>query len=449
MKRSRILAAVVAASTLVALAGCSSSGSGDGKTIKVAYQDFGSDLIDTFMKGVKKDYEAANKGEKVTLVPIKAAENDYYTKLSLMNRSASTAPDVLYEDTFLIRSDAQAGYLQPLDPYVKKWDEWSQFFDNAKDAGKGDDGKIYGVSLGTDTRGLWYNKEIFAKAGLPTDWKPKTWKDVLDAAQTIKSKVPDVTPINIFSGKAGGEASSMQGFEMLLYGASADGLYDASSSKWITGSKAFTDSLDVLKDVYTKGLGPSQEITSDTNYQNIVGSQLIPQGKLAINLDGSWLSNNWQKGGATPWADWNKVMGVAAMPTQDGGDPGSISMSGGWTLSVGSKSKAKDAAFKFVSLATDREHSLDFDVKLSQIPVRKDVAADPAYTGANPTSAFFSSLVAVTKFRPATPDYSKISNGIQVAMESVMTGQQSPAEAAKAYDDTVIGIVGKDKTKAE
>src|SRR3954468_12513578 len=115
MKRSRILAAAVAASTLVALAGCSSSGSGDGKTIKVAYQDFGSDLIDTFMKGVKKDYEAANKGEKVTLVPIKAAENDYYTKLSLMNRSASTAPDVLYEDTFLIRSDAQAGYLEPLD----------------------------------------------------------------------------------------------------------------------------------------------------------------------------------------------------------------------------------------------------------------------------------------------------------------------------------------------
>ena len=35
MKRSRILAAVVAASTLVALAGCSSSGSNDGKTIKV------------------------------------------------------------------------------------------------------------------------------------------------------------------------------------------------------------------------------------------------------------------------------------------------------------------------------------------------------------------------------------------------------------------------------
>ena len=76
MKRSRILAAAVAASTLVALAGCSSSGSSDGKTIKVAYQDFGSDLMSVFMNKAKKGFEAANPGEKVTLVPIKAAEND-------------------------------------------------------------------------------------------------------------------------------------------------------------------------------------------------------------------------------------------------------------------------------------------------------------------------------------------------------------------------------------
>ncbi|WP_330216828.1 hypothetical protein [Leifsonia xyli] len=53
----------------------------------------------------------------------------------------------------------------------------------------------------------------------------------------------------------------------------------------------------------------------------------------------------------------------------------------------------------------------------------------------------------MTKFRPATPDYPKISNGIQVAMESVMTGQSSSAEAAKVYDDTVVGIVGEGKTE--
>ncbi|WP_426625898.1 extracellular solute-binding protein [Leifsonia sp. McL0607] len=449
MKRSRVLVATVAAAALVALAGCSSSSGSDDKTIKVVFQDYGSDVMANFMSTAKTAFEKANPGMTINLVPIKAAENDYYTKLSLMNRAAATAPDVMSEDTFLIRSDAQAGYLAPLDAYVSKWSDWSNFFDNAKDAGKGDDGKIYGIPTGTDTRALWYNKQIFAKAGIPTPWEPKTWDDVLAAAKKIKATVPDVIPLNIFSGKAAGEASAMQGFEMLLYGASEKGLYDDATGKWITGSKAFTDALDVIKEVYQGGLGPGLEVTSDTNYQNTINNQLMPQGKLAINLDGSWSSGAWLPTGATPWSEWNTVLGTAPMPTQHGQAPGKISLSGGWTFSMGAKSQAKDLAWKFITFLTDKQRSLDGNITTAGIPVRKDVAADPKYTASNPTSEFFSSLVDVTKFRPATPDYPKISNGIQVAMESVMTGQASPAEAAKTYDSTVEGIVGKDKTESK
>ena len=53
----------------------------------------------------------------------------------------------------------------------------------------------------------------------------------------------------------------------------------------------------------------------------------------------------------------------------------------------------------------------------------------------------------VTHFRPATTDYSRISNAITVAMESVMTGQQTPEEAAAAYDQALVGIVGEDGTQ--
>jgi multiple sugar transport system substrate-binding protein len=113
----RILSVVaVAAVAAAALTGCTSAGDSGGKVIKVAYQKFGTfTQMDAQMKRVKKQYEAEYKGSTVKLIPIQAAENDYYTKLSLMNRSASTAPDVAYEDTFLIKSDASAGYLAPLD----------------------------------------------------------------------------------------------------------------------------------------------------------------------------------------------------------------------------------------------------------------------------------------------------------------------------------------------
>ena len=225
MKRTRIIAGLAAvAVAAVGLAGCSSSGSASSDTIKIAYQKYGAfQQLDAQMKVVKKEYEKDNPGKTVTLVPIQAQGNDYYTKLALMNKAPATAPDVMYEDTFLVKADAQAGYLLPLDEYTAKWKDWSQFYDNAKQAGEGVDGKTYGVPMGTDTRALWYNKDIFKKVGLPVPWQPKTWDDVLAAAKTIKEKDPGVIPFNLYSGKPQGEASTMQGFEMLLYGADGSG----------------------------------------------------------------------------------------------------------------------------------------------------------------------------------------------------------------------------------
>jgi multiple sugar transport system substrate-binding protein len=139
-------------------------------------------------------------------------------------------------------------------------------------------------------------------------------------------------------------------------------------------------------------------------------------------------------------------MGAAPMPTQDGAEPGAVSMSGGWTLAMGAGSKNPDAAFEFISMALNRENSLWFDVANSQIAVRTDVAEDPEYTKTNPTTEFFTGLVDVTHFRPATSDYPKVSNEIMVAMESVMTGQQTPEEAAAVYDEAVTGIVGEENT---
>ncbi|WP_144711405.1 extracellular solute-binding protein [Curtobacterium pusillum] len=448
MKRTRIIAGLVAvAVAAVGLAGCSSSGSASSDTIKIAYQKFGAfQQLDAQMKVVKKEYEKANPGKKVELVPIQAQENDYYTKLALMNKAPATAPDVMYEDTFLIKADAQAGYLLPLDKYTAKWKDWSQFYDNAKQAGEGVDGKTYGIPMGTDTRALWYNKEIFQKVGLPVPWQPKTWDDVLAAAKTIKQKDPGVIPFNLYSGKPQGEASTMQGFEMLLYGADGSGNTLYKDKKWVTDSKQFQDSLQFVKDVYQGGLGPTPQQALDSQVGTTIAQTWLPKGQLAIDLDGSWQSGTWLKSGTAPWADWSKVMGQAPMPTQNGQEPGYNSMSGGWTLAVGKNSKDPQAAFDFISTFLNQKGSLKYDIENSQIAVRKDVAEDPTYDASNPTFKFFSGLVEHTNFRPATSDYSQVSNAIQVAMESVMTGQQTPKQAAAAYDKTVVGVVGKDHT---
>ncbi|MGP9018467.1 extracellular solute-binding protein [Streptomyces sp. BR1] len=442
--RPTALAPFVLATALAAgsLAACGGSG-GDSGTVKVAYNRSTDNKVrfkDDFLQSVKEQFEKDNPGKKVKLVPIQAPDNDYATKAQQMMRSSKTAPDLVYEDTFRINSDIKAGYLRPLDDKLDAWVSWSRFVPTAKAAAKAEDGKTYGVPDGTDTRGLWFNKQIFAKAGLPTDWQPRNWADILAAARTIKQKVPGVIPLNVLTGKAVGEAAVMQGFEMLLYGTGENPLYDPTERKWITGSQGFRDALSFVRTVYGERLGPDVSDALDANVNTRVATEWLPEGKLAIALDGSWLGQFWTAKGAKPWPNWPTALGRAAMPTKDGQAPGRISMSGGFTWAIPQKAKNPDLAWEFIKLMQTPVNAVKWDVVDAQIAVRDDVAADPAYLKSMPGIDFFTGLVKYTRYRPALPVYPQVSTAIGEAMEAVTTGDSSAADAAKSYDSQLKTI---------
>ncbi|MEU7060109.1 extracellular solute-binding protein [Streptomyces sp. NPDC046197] len=438
-----LLTLVALTSAAPALTGCG-SGSGSGpNTLKVSFKestDNSIHVMDDYLAAVKKQFEKENPGKKVRLVPIKAPDSEYYTKLQQMLRSPKTAPDLVYEDTFLINSDITSGYLKPLDPYLAKWRDWDQFIGTARSAAQGEDGRTYGVPDGTDTRGLWFDKRVFEKAGLPADWQPRTWDDILAAARTIKQKVPHVTPLNVYTGKPAGEAATMQGFEMLLYGTgdgTSDPLYDKASRKWIAGSQAFKDALAFVRTVYKEKLGPDVSDALDPNFATRVRGELLPQGRLGIDLDGSWLPQDWLPGSGHQWPTWSQELGLAYMPTQHGQAPGKVSMSGGWTWAVPAKAAHPGLAFDFIKAMQTKAAAEKWYIANSGIAVRKDVAADPSYIKAQPGIKFFTDLVASTHYRPAYPAYPKVSTAIQEAMEGVTTGDRSVDQAASGYADAL------------
>jgi multiple sugar transport system substrate-binding protein len=180
-----------------------------------------------------------------------------------------------------------------------------------------------------------------------------------------------------------------------------------------------------------------------------VFGELFPQGKLGGTVEGSYTPSFWQTGGAYEWPAYTEQMAVATFPTQNGEEPGGVSMSGGWTLAVGAKTANADLAFDFLAMAVNQENALWYAINNSQIAVRTDVASEESYLAANPFVADVTELVDVTHYRPATSDYSKISAEVQAATEAVITGQMSVDEAAAAYDTAVEGIVGADNVTSK
>ncbi|MDI3195096.1 extracellular solute-binding protein [Pseudarthrobacter sp. AL07] len=446
MRRALNFTSLIAAAGLVLTACSPAAPEAETKTLKVVYQKTDSfTALDTLFQSAKQEFEAANHGVTVALEPIQANDDDYGTKLALALRSPSTAPDVFYEDTFKVRSDVDAGYLLKLDSHLEGWEDWDTFDAGAKAAGLGDDGGTYAVPLGTDTRGIWYNKKVLAAAGVSVPWEPRTWQDILDTARKIKASDASVVPFNMYAGTATGEGTVMQSFYELLYGTESE-LYDADAKKWVVGAPGFTDSLAFLKTLYDEKLAVSPAEALDANVWKKIFGEWLPQGKMGATVEGSYAPSFWQKGGSYEWAGYGQDMGVAAFPTQNGQAPGGVSMSGGWTLAVGAETKNPDLAFEFLATALNQKNSLAFNIASSQIAVRKDVAADTGYQAANPFVKDVSELVAVTHYRPATADYPRISAAVQEASEAVITGAKSPEQAAADYDTAVKGIVGEAKT---
>ncbi|MBT2386732.1 extracellular solute-binding protein [Streptomyces sp. ISL-11] len=446
-----LLLAAATFAAAVPLTACGGGAGRDPDTVKVVYQrstDNKVRIMDEYLAGIKKRFEREHEGKKLRLIPVQASQADYYAKVQQMMRSPKTAPDVVREDTFLINSDIKAGYLRPLDDKLAGWKDWDRFIPTAKAAARAEDGRTYGVPDGTDTRGLWFNKEIFAKAGLPADWRPRTWQDVLEAARTVKRKVPGVIPLNIYTGKGPGETATMQGFEMLLYGTGEDPLYDPAAKKWVAGGQGFKDSLEFIRTVYGEKLGPEPTDALDANVYTRVTTEWLPRGKLAIDLDGNWLGKYWQPSGSTPWPRWSRVLGQAPFPTQHGEAPGEVSLSGGWTWAIGARSGTPDLAWQLIETLQTTDNATEWTVRDGQIAVRDDVAATEKYRASVPGIEFFTARVRNTHYRPTLPVYPQVSGAIRDAMESVTTGDASVAEAARRYDERLRSIAGGDGVTA-
>ena len=186
------------------------------------------------------------------------------------------------------------------------------------------DGKDLWVVGGGDLAGM------FADAGLPEDWQPTSWDEILDAARALQ-QLDGVTPIQLNAGTPMGEATTMQGFLPLLVGTGAaiweDGL-------WQGASPEIQQVLELYSTIYVE-----EELGDPLLQQEAAGRDnsflQFSEGEIGMLIEGDYLWRSVINPGSdiAPMDNRDDVIGWARIPAmQPGAGVGGqdfVSMSGG------------------------------------------------------------------------------------------------------------------------
>jgi len=341
----------------------------------------------------------------VTVKRTSAATADLLNNLTTAVK-AGNAPDVILLDNPAVPDAASAGLLAPADEVGI---DTSGF--NANLAGPGTvDGTTYGVPIGANTLGLYYNEDILKDAGVDpasiTSW------DTLNAAleKVTKAGHKGIT----FSGIAGEEGVFQ--FQPWFWGAGAD-LKDIGSDQAVAAGQLVSDWIG-------KGYAPKSAATDNQS----ASWDLFLTGDYAFAENGSWFAQ-----AAAKLTDFKAV--AMALPGKDGG-AAPVPTGGEFVLAPLQKDDA-DAHYanakQVISCLVGAENQVKTAGMLGYFAANKDerakqIAADPVW-------APWASAIEAAQGRTSElgADYTAASAQLSTALQGALNAAGDSAKVKDAF----------------
>ncbi len=414
MRKSKAIAAFAAIAAIgTILAGCSSggnssSGSGANGTVTVWVRDYEKSLVQPLADAFNKSHKTQ---VKVTLIP--AAQ--FVQKLGTAASSGS-GPDVAANDLVFTPYFASLGAFADI---TKKVDAlpYKDSLDKAHMGQASYKGKIYAVPFTGDVSVVFYNKNLFAQAGITST--PTTYAEMEEDAKKITALPGGKDKGMVFSGACGG----CNIFELAPHvWASGGNVLNPAGTKVDLDSPEVTDMLQLYHDMWADGSMPS---LSQTDTGPNAGTA-FQSGNIGMKADGTSFLGSLI-------AQKKFDFGVFPIPGKDGG---SASFSGGDNISVMSWAKNATGAWEFVKWITS-EPAQTILAKNSVLPTRTDLVST-IYTPLDPRYQVFADAQKVGKTPYSTQENAIFNdnNGIWSKMiqsavfKGNVKGAQSTAQAA-------------------
>ncbi|MFG2328175.1 extracellular solute-binding protein [Streptomyces sp. NPDC048604] len=406
----------IAATALVAALGLTvaACGSGDGQDdAKKSSGELSGTVTywDTSNEAEKGTYQALAEGftklhPKVKVKYVNVPFGEANAKFKNAAGGNSGAPDVMRTEVAWVADFASLGYLAPLDktPAIETSNDWLP----QAAASTKFDGKTYAVPQVIDTMALFYNKKMLKDAGVAE--APKSIEELKAASAKISAKFPGKSGLYL-------RGDDPYWFLSFLYGEGGD-MVDAKNKKVSIGDPSGVKAYKTIKDLVDSKAAITDASDGWNNMQNAFKS-----GKVAMMLNGPWAIQDSRAG-----AEFKdpKNLGIAPVPA---GSAKQGSPQGGWNLSVYAGSKNLDASYEFAKYMSSAKVQQQTTEKLSLLPTRISVYAQPTVSG-NEMVQFFKPAVDKAVERPWIPQGNSLFEPIKLQMANVLGGKTTPEKAA-------------------
>lgn len=415
------------------------------RTLSVTYGEHMAEFMDPAINAFKE-----KTGTDVSAIIIPSGVNaDEKVALDLAGGIAS---DLFIMDTYRVPEFAEAGYIKDLSAYTEGWNDYEAIHGGLRDVCSFNDG-VYAVPMQTDVRMLWFYRPALESIGLPGDWSPSTWDELIDAAEKIKQNNPDVEyPIYLPVGTKMGEATTMQGFYMLLLGAAADRndenrLRDWDKGKWIGKSPAILKTLEFYNTVFNEKKLSNRDLYYTPDFWGDARIAMAG-GNIGFMFGGSWEYRRFLMANGEPETipdTPHELFGWTAFPGSGvAGAKDFTCISGGWAYAVNESTENEDLAIALMKEVFDPEFLAPYLANRGRTTTSKDIVDMPVYKSKVYLKETSEELLPYTTGRDTYPGYSKVSLFVQQATEAILDGY-TPVEAMELYYDNLVAEFGADQ----
>lgn len=380
--RSLVAAITVSALSLTACGGDDGgdSGSGEGATLTYWASNQGTSLDNDkqVLTPVLQKF-TQETGVKVNLEVI--GWNDLQTRIQTAITSGQ-APDVLnIGNTWAASLQATDAFLPFDSGAMDAIGGKDKFVETALATGGAPGKDVTSVPLYGLAYGLYYNKAMFAQAGLQP---PTTWEEMVAAAKKLTNPAKGVYGMSL----AAGSYTENVHFAFINGAQNGAEWFDAE------GKPTFTEDGNVQGVLRYLDLMQKDKVANPSNAQYDNGTKSVNDfatKKVAMVLNQNNAGNSITANGMK-----SSEYGVVAFPSPAGGQPVASHVAG-INLSIFKNTKNKDAALKFVKFMTSAETQKTLDKPFSALPVLK--GETPVFTD-NPAEAKTFQDIYNTKSKP-------------------------------------------------